>query len=92
MTSNTNPQNQGTIASIQQASQHKRSQSFNHHLSYNQYNNQNAIGNTGTFNLKQSLEMNHPVPLREKADQQAAQNAKINAKGRCFDRLNAMNS
>lgn len=78
MTSNTNPQNQGTIASIQQASQHKRSLSFNHHLSYS---NQNAIGSTGTFNLKQSLELNHPVPLREKADQQAAQNAKINAKG-----------
>lgn len=84
MTNSTNIQNQGTIASIQQASQHKRSQSFNHHLSYNQYSNQNAIGNTGTFNLKQSLEMNLAAPLREKVDQPAAQNhqnAKINSKG-----------
>lgn len=66
---------------MQQASQHKRSLSFNHHLSYNQYSTPNA-SNVGTLNHKQMIDpsLQH-VQLREKPDQPAPGPAKTNSKG-----------
>lgn len=70
-----------TSATMQQASQHKRSLSFNHHLSYNQYSSPNS-SNAATLNHKQ---MNDPslhqhIQLREKPDQPVLA-AKTNSKG-----------
>lgn len=65
---------------MQQTSQHKRSLSFNHHLSYNQYSNPNA-SHVGTLNHKQMIDPNLPhVQMREKPDQPAPV-AKTNIKG-----------
>lgn len=69
--------------SMQQASQHKRSLSFNHHLSYNQYSNPNMSTVVGTLNQKQMYDMTQPIQLREKIDQQT-HSPKTNAKGNHF--------
>lgn len=60
-------------------SNHKRSLSFNHHLSYNQYSSSNSmLGGTNTLiGQKPAIETMHQMQLRE----QQAYNAKINSKG-----------
>lgn len=55
--------NRGTTT-IQQLSQHKRSLSFNHHLSYNQYSGQGANGKV----VSAAASLNNQVVNREKND------------------------
>lgn len=75
----------GATASMAQMSQHKRSLSFNHHLSYNQYSsNANTSNNiVTTLNHKQQMidpNQQQHVQLREKPDQPAP-NVKTSSKG-----------
>lgn len=77
---NVNHLNRGATTSMQQTSQHKRSLSFNHHLSYNQYS-QPTASTVGTLNHKQMIDPNLPhVQMREKPDLPAP-GAKTNIKG-----------
>lgn len=72
------PVSRGTITSMQhQQSNHKRSLSFNHHLSYNQHTNSMHSATNTLAGQKPTAESPQQVQLRE----QQAYNAKINSKG-----------
>lgn len=62
---------------LHQQSNHKRSLSFNHHLSYNQYSSPILAGTNTLTAQKQPTESAQQAQLRE----QQAYNAKINSKG-----------
>lgn len=71
--------NRGTTT-MQQLSQHKRSLSFNHHLSYNQYSGHGANGRL----VAAAASLNNQVVNREKNDQMAGPGGRVslnNAKG-----------
>lgn len=78
MSSSAATSSRSNVTSMQQIPQHKRSLSFNHHLSYNQYNNPVS---SATLNYNKH-DSNSQIHLRDKnTDQLVAHSIRNNTKG-----------
>lgn len=89
MSSSAATSSRSNVTSMQQIPQHKRSLSFNHHLSYNQYS---SPGNSATLSHSKH-DSNSQIHLRDKSVDQmaaAAHGARNNLKGMCVHRFRSL--